>query len=208
MKFILVFCLAVLLCITAGHAQSNTEEKHRKPSYYFNGGIGLYSPIKTHSALNETGFASSFQFQIDYKKHLFGRLFFDQYNISFHTMYTARDGATLFINGKLPSTIPGLEVGYRWQIRKFSPYIYAGTGIAITDVPFLEESSTSKDVVLTSDSRSSFTYRGGVGVTVKLSKFFILYLESQYLSFPIATQVYNGTLDGVCLQFGFKTPLQ
>lgn len=197
----------ILFSVILAKAQA-TDEEPRKLSYYFNGGIGLYIPLKTHGALNHTGFASSFQFQVDYKKHFFGRLFFDQYNIAFHTTYTARDGSTLFISGKLPSTMPGLEVGYRWHVKRFSPYIYGGTGVAMTDVPFLETSETSNDVSLTSESRSSIAIRGGAGVTYKISKLFILYFESQFLSFPIRTQIYDGSLDGMCLQIGFKTPLQ
>ncbi|HEY9006062.1 MAG TPA: outer membrane beta-barrel protein [Ohtaekwangia sp.] len=195
-------------CASQAQAQAGVGEKSRKLLYYFNGGIGVYIPTATHSALGETGFASSFQFQIDYKKHLFGRLFFDQYNIAFHTRYTARDGANLYINGKIPSTMIGIESGYRWHIKRFSPYVYGGLGIAITDVPFLQDSETSKDVVLTTDSQSALAFRSGIGITYKISKMFILYMESQYLSFPVTTQVYNGSLSGVSLQIGFKTPLQ
>lgn len=207
MKKYLTLSAIILLAAIHTNAQLN-DEQPRKLSYFFNGGIGLYIPMKTHGALSQTGFASSFQFQVDYKKHFFGRLFFDQYNIAFHTTYATTDGSTLFISGKLPSSMPGLEIGYRWHIKKLSPYIYAGTGVAITDVPFLEASETSNDVSLTSDSRSSLAVRGGAGVTYKLSKFFILYFESQLMTFPISTQIYHGNLDGICLQVGFKTPLQ
>jgi opacity protein-like surface antigen len=207
MKIKITLCVLALLLTNAARSQSNTEDRPRKMLYYFNGGIGIYIPTDTHGALSETGFANSFQFQIDYKKHFFSRLYFDQYNIAFHTLYTAGDGSSLFINGKVPSSVIGLDVGYRWHVKRFSPYVYAGTGGAITDVPYLKE-NTSNDIEVTTGSHSSLAWRGGVGVTYKLSKMFILYIESQYVSFPITTQVYSGSLDGMSLQIGFKTPLQ
>ncbi|HEY8934021.1 MAG TPA: outer membrane beta-barrel protein [Cyclobacteriaceae bacterium] len=210
MKIRIVLYVVALMFAGAAQAQSSVSEgeKPRKLLYYFNGGVGVYIPTSTHGALSETGFASSFQFQVDYKKHFFGRVFFDQYNVSFHTRYTAQDGSNLFINGKVASSMIGMEPGYRWHLKRFSPYIYTGLGIAITDLPYLKNTETSKDVELTTNSQSALAFRGGVGITYKISKMFILYMESQYLSFPITTQVYDGSLNGVSIQIGFKTPLQ
>ena len=203
-----IICSALLLLAMSAKAQVDSTEQKRKLLYYFNGGIGLYIPTSTHGALSETGFASSFQFQVDYKKHFFTRLYLDQYNISFLTDYTAQDGSSLDIKGKIPSTMIGLDIGYSLRIKKFSPYAYAGAGIAITDIPYLEETSSSGNITLTSRSRSSLSFRTGVGIDYKINRFFILYFESQFLSFPISTQVYDGNLNGVSLQVGFKTPLQ
>lgn len=203
----LTTCSLLLLLALPVKAQVDSLNV-RKLLYYFNGGIGLYIPTSTHGALSETGFSSSFQFQVDYKKHFFSRLYLDQYNISFLTDYTAKDGSNLAIKGKIPSTLIGLDVGYSLHIKKFSPYAYAGASIAMTDIPFLEETSSSGNITLTSRSRSSFSFRTGVGIDYKISRFFILYAESQFLSFPISTQVYDGNLNGVSLQVGFKTPLQ
>lgn len=208
MKKITVCSTLFLLLAMPVMAQVDSPGHARKLLYYFNGGIGLYIPTSTHGALSETGFASSFQFQVDYKKHFFSRLYLDQYNIAFLTDYTARDGSSLSIKGKIPSTLIGLDIGYSFRIKKFSPYAYAGTGIAITDIPFLEESSSSGNISLTSRSRSALSFRTGVGIDYKINRFFILYFESQFLSFPINTQVYDGNLNGVSLQVGFKTPLQ
>jgi hypothetical protein len=201
-------CSLLLLLTISVKAQVDSVTQARKLLYYFNGGIGLYIPTSTHGALGETGFAGSFQFQIDYKKHFFSRLYLDQYNISFLTDYTAQDGSTVSIKGKIPSTLIGLDLGYSLHIKKFSPYAYAGASIAITDIPFLEETSSSGNITLTSRSRSALSFRTGVGIDYKISRFFIVYFESQFVSFPITTQVYDGNLNGVSLQVGFKTPLQ
>jgi len=206
-KNITIFLISIFYFYQPLKAQEKTE-RARKLLYYFNGGIGVYIPMSTHGALGETGSVGSFQFQVDYKEHLFSRIYFDQYNIAFHTMFTTHDGSGMLIKGKVPTTAIGLEAGYSWHIKRFSPYVYGGTGIAVTDVPFLEEDVASKNVTLTTDSQSSLAFRLGVGVNYKISKMFIIYFESQYLSFPIATQVYKGDLNGVSLQIGFKTPLQ
>jgi opacity protein-like surface antigen len=206
-KTITLYILALFFVIPAT-AQIDSVKHSRKLLYYFNGGIGLYLPTSTHGALHETGFASSFQFQVDYKKHYFSRLYLDQYNIAFSTKLTDNDGSQLTLKGKVPTTMIGLDAGYNWHIKKFSPYIFTGAGIAITDVPILEQISKPGNTTLTTQSQSALSFRGGVGVDYKISRFFILYFESQLLSFPITTQIYNGNLNGISLQVGFKTPLQ
>lgn len=152
-------------------------------------------------------FVGGFQFQVDYKKHLFGRFFFDQYSIAFHTSYR-QNNANTFIKGKVPTTGIGGDVGYSLHLKRLSSYVYAGAGIAITDAPFLKTSQNSNDVTLTTTSQSSMVVRGGEGINYMINRYFIIYFEPQFMSFPVKTQVYDGVLNGISFQVGFKTPLQ
>ena len=127
----------IIISVLVTPFSSRAQTKKNDWQYYFNGGVGYYFPLTARTSLSESGSVSSFQFQVDYKERLFGRLFFDQYSIAFHTKYIQ-----------------------------------------------------------------------GLGANFKINRYFILYLEPQYMSFPVKTQVYNGNLDGVSLQLGFKTPLQ
>jgi len=197
----------VLIFAFPATAQTFEKKRERRLLYYFNGGIGVYLPTTAITSLSETGFVGGFQFQVDYQKHLFGRFFFDQYSIAFHTRYS-QNNANTFIKGKVPTTGIGGDIGYRWHVRRFSPYVYGGSGVAITDVPFLETDQNSNDVTLTTTSRSSIVVRGGAGINYTINRFFIIYFESQFMSFPIRTQVYDGALNGLSFQIGFKTPLQ
>jgi hypothetical protein len=202
-----LFIISFLL-LSPLKAQWNMNKKEKKVLYYFNGGIGYYLPLSAGSFLSEKGTTSSFQFQVDYKNHLFGRFYFDQYNVAFHTKFMQNGGNT-YINGKVQTTALGLDVGYSWHVHRLSPYAYVGTGLAMTDVPFLQNNTPgTNDAILTTESRSSLAFRAGVGMNYKINRFFIIYIEPQFLSFPIKTQVYDGMLNGVSVQLGFKTPLQ
>lgn len=200
--------MLMLFFAIPGKAQVKTDDKPRRFSYYFNGGVGVYVPLSRHGALKEAGSLGSFQFQVDYKEHIFGRVFFDQYNIAYQINFTTRNGSDVQIKGKVPSSLIGLELGYGWHVNRFSPYAFVGTGIDITEVPVLDETPTTNNIKLSSDSQSSIAIRTGLGVNYKISKLFIVYFESQFLSFPVTSQVYSGNLNGVSFQAGFKTPLQ
>ncbi|WP_343672390.1 hypothetical protein [Chitinophaga sp.] len=199
---LIAFSLVVSL---SSRAQFDYKEK--KLLFYFNGGVGYYLPLTAQTTLSERGSASSFQFQVDYKAHLFGRFYFDQYSIAFHTKYT-QNGFNTQLDGKVPTTAIGLDVGYGWHFHRFSAYTYTGAGLAMTDIPVLRSEAGSSDAYLSSSSRSSMALRVGCGVNFKINRYFIPYFEAQYMSFPVRTQVYNGDLDGISLQVGFKTPLQ
>lgn len=202
----IVFFLAGLSFVIPSRAQQPSTET-RAMLYYFNGGAGSYFPLSARSSLSEVGAASSFQFQFDYKDHLFGRFIFDQYNVAFHTRFS-QGAANININGKVPTTLLGLDAGYQYKLKRFSPYAYIGVGLALTEIPFLESKPDNGDVILTTSSRSSLAVRAGLGVSYRINRFFILYLEPQFLTFPVRTQVYDGMLNGMSIQVGFKTPLQ
>ncbi|MVT08715.1 outer membrane beta-barrel protein [Chitinophaga tropicalis] len=201
------FAFTVIAFILGVSLPSRAQTKKKNWQYYFNGGVGYYFPLTAQTSLSESGSVSSFQFQVDYKERLFGRLFFDQYSIAFHTKYM-QNGVNTSIEGKVPTTAIGLDLGYIWRLHRFSAYVYAGTGLAVTDIPFLRSGPDADEAYLKSSSRGAMAWRGGLGVNFKINRYFILYLEPQYMSFPVKTQVYNGNLDGVSLQLGFKTPLQ
>ena len=200
-----VFIAFTLIAPLSSMAQ--VKNKERKLLYYFNGGVGYYFPLTAQTSLNESGSAGSFQFQVDYKEHLFGRFYFDQYSIAFHTKYT-QDGINAQLEGKVPTTAIGLDLGYGWRFHRFSAYTYTGAGIAITDIPVLRNDPGSNDAYLKSSSRVAMALRGGCGINFRINRYFIPYLESQYMNFPVRTQVYNGDLEGISFQLGFKTPLQ
>jgi hypothetical protein len=175
--------------------------------FYFNGGIGYYLPVSRQHALKDVGSATSFQFQVDYKTHYFARFIFDQYNVSVKAQFN-RHGTNHSISAKMPTTAIGLDAGYQWQFGRLSTYVYMGASVATTDAPYLAIDSDANSAKLSSRSATSMAIRTGLGINYKFNRYFILYFEPQFLSFPLKTQFYDGQMDGVSLQIGFKTPLQ
>ncbi len=202
--------LIVLLGITQVNVWGQDSIKINKPKrfeYYFNGAFGLYFPFTTNTkAVANRGFVNTFQFQVNYKNNLFSRFFFDQYSVGYDEN-VLQNSTTLNVNQKVQTTSLGLDFGYTFDYKKFSPYAYMGAGVALMDVPTVENLPTSNTINVGTSNKNFLGLRAGIGADFNISKLFIIYAETQYLNIPFKTDLSNKNLQGLSLQIGFKTPL-
>jgi opacity protein-like surface antigen len=194
-----------LFCQTENQVIQTNPKRFR---YYFNGGLGLYTPINQAKLLAKNGIVYSFQAQINYKDSYFIRLAFDQYNISYSNN-TIINGLNIKINEKVQTLNIGVDYGYAFHLSKrFSPIVYLGIGYASMEAPTVKYDNTSNVVDVSIVKKAFVSFRGGVGGEYEFNKYFIISAEVQYLSIPFKTDIGNQQLNGLNFQISFKTPLQ
>jgi hypothetical protein len=200
-------CIMYLMC-TCLYAQDSLKKEIKRFEYYFNGGFGFYFPFATNTnALAKRGTVSTLQFQANYKGHYFSRFFFDQYNINYNDK-ASQNGIVTEIDQKVQTTALGLDFGYTFDVKKFSPYAYIGAGLAMMDVPKIENFPQTSMLKIGTSTNNFLILRAGVGADFVISKLFIIYAEAQYLNIPFKTDLSDKSLQGLSIQLGFKTPFQ
>lgn len=201
MKKIVVMLAGCWLCFQAA-------AQNKKPSrfeYYFNGAVGIYYPTRGPKESDYSGDTFTFQFQINYKDHFFTRLFVDSYDIGYKNELVTQ-GITLAFNDRVQAINLGGDFGYAWLIGRFSPYAYAGLGLALVNLPQIT-TAVGNRVQIDKPSIQAFAFRGGAGLDFEITKNFIVYMESQFLSIPDTSQLQQQALNGISFQMGIKTPL-
>lgn len=201
MKKIVLILIGCWFCIQAT-AQS------RKPSrfeYYFNGAIGIYFPTSGFKESDFNGNTFTFQFQVNYKDHFFTRLFIDSYDIGYRSELVIQ-GITLEFNDRIQTINLGGDFGYTWLIGRFSPYAYAGLGLALVNLPQITNAASSR-VQIDKPSIQTFAFRTGVGFDFEVTKSFIVCLEGQFQTIPNTSSLQQQALNGISLQVGIKAPL-
>jgi opacity protein-like surface antigen len=181
------------------------DKKPFRFEYYFNGAVGIYYPTNGPKESDYNGNTVTFQFQVNYKDHFFTRLFVDSYDIGYKNELTTQ-GITLAFNDRVQAINLGGDFGYTWLIGRFSPYAYAGLGLALVNLPQITTTVGSR-VQIDKPSIQTFAFRAGVGLDFEITKNFIVYLEGQLLSIPDTSPLQKQSLNGISLQAGIKTPL-
>lgn len=182
---------------------ASTNHQPSRFKYYFNGSVGLYFPTHGPDKSDYNGSLFTFQFQANYKDNLFARLFVDSYSIGYKAELVTQ-GITLDFSDRVQLNDLGADFGYTWLIGRFSPYAYGGVGVAFVDLPRIV--STNGNIVrFDKPAIQTISYRGGAGFDFEIASNFIVYLEGQYLSIPDVSLVQQQPLNGLSLQFGFKT---
>jgi opacity protein-like surface antigen len=205
--------LVTILLITIKFSMAQQENKivqtnPKRFEYYFNGAFGFYFPLNTASAVASRGNISTFQFQANDKDNFFSRLCFDQYNVGYEDNINI-NGLNTYIKDKVQTTYIGVDIGYTFHLgEKLSPFTYIGAGFTSIDVPVVNYNNLQNNLRIVTSTKSFLGLRGGIGAEYEFNKFFILYLDAQYLSIPFKTDLSNKQLNGVSIQIGFKTPLQ
>ena len=186
----------------------NSQTKPKRFEFYFNGSFGLYFPTKASNALAKSGAVYTFQFQTNYKDNYFTRLFFDQYNVNYKDNFSINNLNFNIDDNVLTNTL-GLDFGYTFiDSKKCSSYVFVGAGYAMMRTPAIQYDAAQNNVKTFSESNSFATFRGGVGVEYEFSRYFIIYLETNYSTIPYKTNLSDKPLNGIMTLIGFKTPLQ
>jgi hypothetical protein len=189
------------------YANKVVQKSPRRFEYYFNGAFGFYFPTNAGN-LDSRGGINSVQFQVNYRDNFFSRLSFDLYNVGY-TDNVNLNGINTFVQDKMQTTYIGLDLGYTGGIgKKLAWFAYGGVGLASMDVPLKEYNPATNTLRITTSTRNFLSYRGGAGFEYEFSRFFVVYIDAQYLSIQFKTDLSNQQLNGYSLQIGFKTPLQ
>jgi hypothetical protein len=207
-KTIFFSCFMLKICPIFCQVDKQISQKMTPFEYYFNSGFGYYFPTNGRSLLAKSGAVYGFQVQVNYKKHFFMRLAFDQYRINY-TDNLRVNGQNMTINDKVETLNIGFDFGYSGQLSKrFSTYGYMGAGNAAIQVPNLYYNALTNSIDFSTSEKDFLSFRGGLGGEFQISKVFIIFGELQYLSIPFKTEISDKQLNGVSCIIGFKTPLQ
>jgi hypothetical protein len=207
-KYLIVAVCSFTALKTTAQKRGNLGQEPKRFNFYVNASFGYYFPFNTTKAIASRGGNTGFQFQANYKDHLFTRLFFDQTSVKYEDAFSV-NGLNTNIREKVNTTSVGFDFGYTFHITpKFASFVYAGGGYATMDVPKISYQPIGNNLNIQTNSRSFFNFRSGLGLEYEFSKIFILYTDFQYSSIPFKTDISEKKLYGLNIQIGFKTPLQ
>ena len=207
-KAIATLFLVASLSSYSQNENSIFQSKPNRFKFYFNGSFGLYLPINAAKTLAKSGAVYTFQFQTNYKDNYFTRLFFDQYNVNYKDNFVINNLKFNIDDNVITNTL-GLDLGYTFkESKKLSPFVYIGAGYASMRTPNIEYSPLQNTLNTFTESKSFITFRGGVGLEYEFSRYFVIYLETNYSTIPFKTNLSDKPLNGIMTLIGFKTPLQ
>ncbi|MFM8913363.1 MAG: outer membrane protein [Flammeovirgaceae bacterium] len=191
--------------VTFDRDSLSENKRQSKFEYYLNGAVGAYFPTSSPEGSDYFGRTFTFQLQINYKDRYFTRLFIDSYDIGYKTTLLTQ-GITLAFNDRVQLFNLGGDFGYAWSVHRFSPYAYAGIGLALVNLPQVV-SVNSTFVQVDKPTVQTLGVRAGAGFDFEISKTWIVFFESQFISIPDISLQQRQPLNGFSLQFGIKTPL-
>lgn len=209
-KRIKTIFITYLLCIgtsVVAKAQSDSSSTEPKWVIDFGGAIGLYMPYHhADGAKTPVGFTSMTSVQLNYKRHFFTRLEVGDLSVDFKYK-SALPTVNSDINSTTTSISVGLGAGYRFNYRKWQPFVYAGAGPSYVTVPFTTYDTGSNTVRYSTNSGIKLNMNAGAGVNYFLSKSIILLLEARTFSVLNLPQNHSVDLNGISLLVNIKITL-
>ncbi len=187
--------------------QTVVTKKPRRFEYYFNSGIGFYFPTGSSPFLTDKGEVYAFNLQLNYKGNYFSHLYMDSDVLKYRRENVPVNNTVATIDCKLNTVNIGLDLGYTFPIKKLSPYVYGGAGVALIETPFLRGGSAPNEVTLGTEYKTFFQYRAAAGIDYELSRTYTVFLEAQYSGTAFKSAIDNRQLNGVSLMIGIRTPL-
>lgn len=182
-------------------------EKAKKWEYYITTGFGLYLPVKSSRFIAETGATHASNFHVSYKSRYFAHVYFDMSYVRYKKNDIELNNSIVTFDYKLNTISTGFDIGYTYPMKRFSPYIYTGTGLSFMDIPGLSAGVDDDEMVITAKNRTFFQYRLAAGLDYKISDVYILYSEAQYSAIPFGTVIDSQRLNGLSVLVGIKMPL-
>lgn len=199
-----------MLCIgtsLVARAQSDSSATEPKWVIDFGGAIGLYLPYHhADGAKTPIGFTSMTSIQLNYKRHFFTRLEVGDLSVDFKYK-SALPTVNSDVNSTTTTINVGLGGGYRFNYRKWQPFVYAGAGPSYVTVPFTEYRAGSNTVRYSTNSSIKLNMNAGAGVNYFLSKSIILLLEARTFSVLNLPQNHSVDLNGISLLVNIKITL-
>jgi opacity protein-like surface antigen len=209
--------IAIMITLTLGvkynlvRAQNLNDTLVNKMKHFelfSNGGYGQYFPLDRQLAFSQSSSVYFFQLQIQYKQHYFARLAFDQYSINYKEN-TQLNGLDFKINNKVQAVNFGIDFGYAFNVSKrISPFAYIGAGRVALQLPTIQYDKNTMLVDVSIAKQAFLSLRGGLGCEYEFNKYFIAFLETQYISIPLKKEISSKQLNGMSFIIGFKTRLQ
>lgn len=192
-------------------AQTDSVSTQRKFAFEFGGAIGVFLPVslekeKIENASKYTGSNAVTYLQVTYKSNYFAKFQFGQSSVAYKSQVTSA-GSTVGIDSKVNTNNMGINLGYQRSFGKWQPYVMAGSGIALVDVPTVNYDSQAGQNVYSTKSRSFTVITVGGGLNYKVGKYFVPFVEGQLSALPNPSQSSLTHLSGVSMLIGIKASL-
>lgn len=207
------FLLSVLVLFSgfSAFAQTDSVPGPRKFAFEFGGAVGVFLPVtlekeKIENASNYTGSNAVTYLQVTYKSNYFAKFQFGQSSVAYKSQ-VASGGSTLGIDSKVNTNNIGINLGYQRSFGKWQPYVMAGSGIALVDVPTVNYDIQARQNVFSTKSRSFTVITVGAGVNYKVGKYFVPFIEGQLSALPNPSRSSLTHLSGVSMLIGIKASL-
>jgi opacity protein-like surface antigen len=144
--------------------------------------------------------------QFTYKSRYFAKFFFGQTTVAYKSQ-VRNEGGSSVIDAKANTNNIGVNLGYRRPMGRWTPYVMAGSGIALVDVPSVSYDANAGQSVYSTKSKPYNVVTAGAGVDYKIGKYFVPFLEGQLSAMPNPSAASLTHLSGVSLLIGIKASL-
>lgn len=209
-KLIIAFMLMATCPCTA---QSNPG-LFKEPERFvleFGGAVGVFMPItlEKQTAAYKNGFTGSnavTYLQLTYRSRYFAKFSYGQTTVAYRSLSETASGRSV-IDAKANTNNIGLSLGYRRQLGKWAPYVMAGSGIALVDVPSVSYDFNAGQSVYSTKSRPYYMVTAGAGIDYKVGKYFVPFAEGQLSMVPAPSAASLTHLSGVSILIGIKASL-
>jgi len=188
-------------------AQSDSTHSDPKWVLDFGGSIGLFAPFRqVDDKRFLIGVSSTTSVQFNYKKHLFFRLEVGDVSAGFR--YKAVAGpVNSDINSTTNSINVGLGLGYQYKVKKWQPFVYAGSGPSLVFVPATVYDVSTNTLDYKTNSAIKMHWNAGAGVNYYLSKSVILLLEAKTFTVTNLPKNPSPNLSGISVLVNIKITL-
>ena len=206
------FLLTVLILSGfSGFAQTDPVSAPGKFAFEFGGAVGVFLPIslekeKIENASNYSGSNAVTYLQVTYKFNYFAKFQYGQSSVAYKSQVSS-GGSTLGIDSKVNTNNIGINLGYQRSFGKWQPYVMAGSGIALVDVPTVSYEAKTSQNVFSTRSESFTTVTVGAGLNYKIGKYFVPFIEGQLSALPNPSRSSLTHLSGVSMLVGIKASL-
>ena len=206
-----IFLTVLIFSDFGAFAQTDSVSQQRKFAFEFGGSIGVFLPVslekqKIENASKYTGSNAVTYLQVTYKSNYFAKFQFGQSSVAYKSQIIS-GGSTVGIDSKVNTNNIGINFGYQRSFGKWQPYVMAGSGIALVDVPTVSYDTKTAQNVFSTKSRSFNVITAGAGLNYKIGKYFVPFIEGQLSAMPNPSGSSLTHLSGVSMLIGIKASL-
>jgi opacity protein-like surface antigen len=196
-------------CLAQTKADSTAG--HRKFLFEFGGAVGIFLPVSLEK--EKIGYKNNFSgsnavtyLQATYKSRYFAKFQFGQTSVAYKAQ-SLTGGVVSVIDAKANTNNIGINIGYLREFGRWTPYVMAGTGIALVDVPSVNFDGKTGQNVFSTKSHAYNVITAGGGINYKIGKYFVPFLEGQLSAMPSPGKSSLTHLSGVSMLIGIKASL-
>jgi hypothetical protein len=199
---LVVFSISFLIIINQSLGQPNTQNFKS----FLNTGIGIYVPLKEHTAKNDIGYAGTINLETEITTKTIVRFSIDSYRIPLakKAMFnnTLIEDAT-----KANATSVGIDYGLNLKARHNGHlYVLIGTSLCLIDEPEFQALSP-KSISLSSQNSNRTSIRLIGGFKRQLNESFTVFVEVQCVSILHKNLAQENLSNGIVGVIGIATNL-